>query len=145
MTASSPIDLLVVDDDDEFRETLTKRFSREDFKIQSAASGEQALKLAEQRNFDVAIFDMQMPGMSGLELLKRFKETHPECEIILLTGQGSIETAVEAMKRGAYDFLQKPTTICTMVEQTNVPRVPPRTQHGETARLSSAEAVQMNR
>src|SRR6478752_8512196 len=108
MTAPSAIDLLVVDDDAEFRETLVSRFVRTGFAVQSAGNGEEALGLAERRNFDVAIFDMMMPGMSGLELLKRFKETHPECEIILLTGQASIETAVESMKLGAYDYLQKP-------------------------------------
>jgi DNA-binding NtrC family response regulator len=108
MTATSAIDLLVVDDDSEFRETLVSRFMRTGFAVQSAGNGEEALGLAQRRNFDVAIFDMMMPGMSGLELLKRFKESHPDCEVILLTGQGSIETAVEAMKLGAYDYLQKP-------------------------------------
>jgi len=108
MTASAPIDLLVVDDDYEFRETLRNRFARHGFEVQAAASGEEALGLAQRRHFDVAIFDIMMPGMNGLTLLTRFKETHPECEVILLTGQGSIETAVEAMKLGAYDYLQKP-------------------------------------
>jgi DNA-binding NtrC family response regulator len=102
------MDLLVVDDDQEFRETLASRFARTGFEVRSAASGEEALGLAQRREFDVAVFDMMMPGMSGLELLKRFKTDHPDCEVILLTGQGSIETAVEAMKLGAYDYLQKP-------------------------------------
>jgi DNA-binding NtrC family response regulator len=102
------LDLLCVDDDPEFRETLSSRLSKRGFQVQAAANGEDALGLAERRNFDVAIFDMMMPGMSGLELLKRFKAEHPDCEVILLTGQGSIETAVEAMKLGAYDYLQKP-------------------------------------
>jgi DNA-binding NtrC family response regulator len=108
MTTASAVDLLVVDDDEEFRETLVNRFSRQNFQVQAAASGEEALGFAARRNYDVAIFDMMMPGMSGLELLKQFKATHPECEVILLTGQGTIETAVEAMKQGAYDYLQKP-------------------------------------
>jgi DNA-binding NtrC family response regulator len=108
MTSSPPIDLLVVDDDLEFRETPVTRFARRGFEVQSAGNGEEALGLAERRNFDVWIFDMMMPGMSGLELLKRFKNSHPEGEVILLTGHGSIETAVEAMKLGAYDYLQKP-------------------------------------
>src|SRR6478735_9275661 len=116
MTASSPIDLLVVDDDLEFRETLVTRFARGGFAVQSAGNGEDALGLAQRRNFDVAIFDMMMPGMSGLELLKRYKESHPECEIILLTGQGSIESAVEAMKLGAYDYLQKPFALKELEE-----------------------------
>ena len=111
MTPPPPIDLLVVDDDLEFRETLVTRFARGGFAVQSAGNGEEALGLAQRRNFDVAVFDMMMPGMSGLELLKRYKESHPECEVILLTGQGSIETAVEAMKLGAYDYLQKPFSL----------------------------------
>jgi DNA-binding NtrC family response regulator len=101
-------DLLVVDDDAEFRDTLRNRFTRQGFEVQTAANGREALALGERRNFDVAIFDMMMPEMTGLELLKRFKESHPDCEVILLTGQGSIESAVEAMKLGAYDYLQKP-------------------------------------
>jgi DNA-binding NtrC family response regulator len=108
MTAPSAIDLLVVDDDSEFREMLVARFTRSGFAVQSAGNGEEALGLAQRRDFDVAIFDMMMPGITGLELLKRFKESHPDCEVILLTGQGSIESAVEAMKLGAYDYLQKP-------------------------------------
>lgn len=111
MTPAPPIDLLVVDDDLEFRETLATRFARGGFAVQVAGNGEEALGLAQRRNFDVAVFDMMMPGMSGLELLKRYKESHPECEVILLTGQGSIETAVEAMKLGAYDYLQKPFSL----------------------------------
>jgi DNA-binding NtrC family response regulator len=108
---SPAIDLLVVDDDSEFRDTLRSRFARSGFEVRAAANGEEALGLAQRRNFDVAIFDMMMPGMNGLELLKRFKADHPECEVILLTGQGSIETAVEAMKLGAYDYLQKPFSL----------------------------------
>jgi DNA-binding NtrC family response regulator len=108
MTLTSPVDLLVVDDDPEFRETLVSRLSRHGFQVQAAAHAEEALALAQRRNFDVAIFDVMMPGMSGVELLERFKTQYPDCEVILLTGQGSIETAVEAMKLGAFDFLQKP-------------------------------------
>ena len=108
MTLNAPVDLLVVDDDHEFRETLNSRFGNRGFQVQCAANGEEALGLAARRTFDVAIFDMMMPGMSGLELLKRFKAQHSDCEVILLTGQGTIETAVEAMKQGAYDYLQKP-------------------------------------
>jgi DNA-binding NtrC family response regulator len=108
MSSAPAVDLLVVDDDQEFRETLKSRFALRGFEVAAAAAGDDALGLAERRSFDVAIFDMMMPGMSGLELLKRFKQSHADCEIILLTGQGSIETAVEAMKAGAFDYLQKP-------------------------------------
>jgi DNA-binding NtrC family response regulator len=108
MTEPKKIDLLIVDDDDGFRETLVHRFLRHGFQVRDAADGEQAMSLARRRGFDVAVFDIIMPGISGLELLERFKKGHADCEVIILTGQGTIETAVEAMKLGAYDFLTKP-------------------------------------
>lgn len=108
MDETRNLDLLVVDDDDEFRGAMVRRFSTRGFRVQEAANAEQALDLALRREFDVAVFDMLMPGMSGIELLERFKAAHPDCEVILLTGQGTIETAVKAMKLGAFDFLTKP-------------------------------------
>lgn len=106
--AEPRIELLVVDDDDDFRSTMTRRFQRSGFLVHEEGGGEAALSAAQRRDFDVAIFDMAMPGMSGLELLEEFKKNHAECEVILLTGQGTIETAVTAMKMGAYDYLTKP-------------------------------------
>jgi DNA-binding NtrC family response regulator len=102
------IDLLVVDDDEEFRGTLVRRFSRRGYRVHDAEGGEAALAMAERRQFDVALFDMVMPGLSGIELLQQFKARGHECEVILLTGQGTIESAVQAMKLGAYDYLTKP-------------------------------------
>jgi DNA-binding NtrC family response regulator len=108
MARAAAIELLVVDDDPEFRETLVRRFERSGFSVRGAASGEEALTLAARRNFDVAVFDVMMPGMSGLELLEKFRSQFPECQVIMLTGQGTIESAVEAMRRGAYNYLTKP-------------------------------------
>jgi DNA-binding NtrC family response regulator len=102
------LDLLIVDDDEGFRQALVHRFHRQGFQVQHASDAEEALSLAQRREFDVAVFDIIMPGISGLELLDRFKKNHPDCEVIMLTGQGSIESAVEAMKLGAYDYLTKP-------------------------------------
>jgi DNA-binding NtrC family response regulator len=102
------IDLLLVDDDPDFRQSVARRFMRRGFQVQEATHGEQALQLASLRQFDVVVLDMVMPGMSGIQVLEQLKLTHPECEVILLTGQGTIETAVQAMKLGACDFLTKP-------------------------------------
>jgi len=102
------VELLIVDDDAEFRATVTRRFVRRGYQVHEASTGQRALELAELRHFDVAVIDMVMPGMSGLEVLKRLKSSSPECEALILTGQGTIETAVEAMKLGAYDYLTKP-------------------------------------
>ena len=102
------IDLLLVDDDPDFRESVARRFVRRGFRVQQATHGEQALQLASLRQFDVVVLDMVMPGLSGVQVLEQLKLTHPESEVIMLTGQGTIETAVQAMKLGAYDFLTKP-------------------------------------
>ncbi len=84
------IDLLFVDDDPDSA-TRSRPVQPSRLHGASAANGEEALASAERWNFDVAVFDMMMPGMSGLELLKKFKELHPECEVILLTGQARSE------------------------------------------------------
>jgi DNA-binding NtrC family response regulator len=103
-----PLRLLVVDDDDQLRQTLTRYFERKDMKVTAAASAEEALAQTDQVRHDVALLDLHLPGMSGLELLAQLKERQPEMEVLLLTAQGSIETAIQAMKRGAYDYLTKP-------------------------------------
>jgi DNA-binding NtrC family response regulator len=108
MFEPNKVDLLLVDDDAEFRGTVARRCMRRGFQVQEASSGEEALGMAERRQFDVAVLDMVMPGLSGLQLLEKLKGPNPECEVIMLTGQGTIETAVQAMKLGAIDFLSKP-------------------------------------
>jgi DNA-binding NtrC family response regulator len=102
------IDLLLIDDDADFRGSVARRFLRRGYQVQEASSGLEALALCERRQFDVVILDLVMPGMSGVEVLEKLKATHPESEVIMLTGQGTIETAVKAMKLGAYDYLTKP-------------------------------------
>jgi DNA-binding NtrC family response regulator len=107
----SQVELLIVDDDDEFRSTAAKWFARRGFRVQEAPGVNDALRLLQDRQFDVVVSDMAMPGLTGLDLLQRVKELSPECEVILLTGEGTVETAVQAMKLGAYDFLSKPFSL----------------------------------
>ncbi len=108
MSNLRPLDLLVVDDDDEIRKRFVQYFESKGYDTSSAANGNDALELAKQRVFHVAILDMSMPGMSGIELLEKLRQCNAETEVVMLTGQGTIETAVQAMKLGAYDFLSKP-------------------------------------
>ena len=108
------IDLLVVDDDDDFRGVLVRRFSHSGFRVEGAANAAEAIELANHRHFDVALFDMVMPGTSGIDLLKKYKDGHPVCEIIILTGKATVETAVEAMKHGAYDYMVKPASLAEL-------------------------------
>jgi DNA-binding NtrC family response regulator len=110
------IDLLLVEDDGDFREVAAKRFARSGFQVQQAANGEEALDLAERRQFGVTVLDMRLPGMSGLEVLEKLRTSNPEGEIIMLTGEGTIETAVSAMKLGAFDYLTKPFPLAELEE-----------------------------
>lgn len=103
--------VLVVDDEADFRELMVKRLTRKKYGVSGASCGEDALALVKDRIFDVALVDLKMPGMDGLELLRQLRNVSPETEVIILTGHGSTETAVEAMKMGAYDYLTKPVDL----------------------------------
>ena len=105
------IELLLVDDDDELREDMSRYFTRRGYNVSECGDGEQALIFADQRAFDLIVLDMMMPGLSGLEVLKLLKERGSDAEVVMLTGEGSIETAVEAMKLGAREFLSKPMSL----------------------------------
>ena len=100
--------VLLVDDEEEFLKTLSARLEMRGLKVTGATRGEVAVDLADKQNFDAIVIDLAMPGMDGLETLKKIKESHPDAEIIMLSGQGSVKTSIEAMKLGAEDFLEKP-------------------------------------
>lgn len=108
MATQDQLDLLMVEDDDEFRETAAKWMAHKGHRVTQAPNGQEALRLIGQRQFQVAVVDMNMPGISGLELLERLNEQESDIEIIILTGQATVENAVEAMKLGARDYLTKP-------------------------------------
>ena len=103
-----PLRLLIVDDDDLLRQALAKRFQRQGLAVTVAACGAEALALAEAARHDVALLDLHLPDLSGIDVLARLKELQPELEALMLTAHGSIETAIQAMRRGAYDYLTKP-------------------------------------
>jgi len=104
-----PVKILIVDDEKDFVEMFSLRLTRQGEKVSAAYSGQEALDLLEKTQIDVVILDIRMPGMDGIETLKKIKATHPLVEVILLTGHGSTETAVEGMKEGAFDYLMKPS------------------------------------
>jgi DNA-binding NtrC family response regulator len=114
MTTTVPkpaLEILLVDDDAELRADMARYFSRQGHGVQQCASGEEALDLMERRDVDVVVLDLLMPGMSGLDVLKELQRRHAECEVVVLTGEGTIESAVEAMKLGAREFLTKPISL----------------------------------
>lgn len=108
MAKQAPIQLLVVEDDPDFRTMASEFLSRRGHAVTSVPNGSEALAVCQQQEFDVAILDMNMPGLNGLEVLDRLRDIQPSLEVIMLTGQGTIETAVQAMKLGANDYLTKP-------------------------------------
>jgi DNA-binding NtrC family response regulator len=100
--------VLVVDDEPLIRDTIAEYLSQEGFDVVSSASGEEALEQATSRRFDVALCDVQLPGMDGLELLGRLHRVSPETFVLLITAYATVENAVEAFQRGAHDYLMKP-------------------------------------
>ncbi len=109
MTKTAPsIKLLIVDDDDDLRDDLAQLFRKQGHEVTTAVSGEDALNKAAKSRLDVALLDLNLPGISGIQLLTKLKEQQPELEALMLTAHSSIETAVEAMRKGAYDYLTKP-------------------------------------
>ena len=108
MTVITSKRIMVVDDEAPFRKLLERRLSKDGNAVEAFESSESALSAAEQKQFDVALVDIKMPGMDGIELLRRIKEIHPSMEVIIITGQGTIDSAIAAMKLGAYDYLTKP-------------------------------------
>lgn len=106
--AIPPVHLLIVDDDEQLRESLERYFRRVGAQVTTAASVAQGVSLAGRTRQDVALLDLHLPDGSGIELMDRLKQEQPELEVIMLTGHGSIETAIQAMKKGAYDYLTKP-------------------------------------
>lgn len=101
-------DIMIVDDEPLIRESLYEILRIDGFRAHMASSAEEALQIMGQQDVDIVLTDMKLPQMSGIELITRIKDVSPETEVIMITGYGSIETAVEAMKGGAYDYITKP-------------------------------------
>ena len=109
--------VLLVDDEQDFLETLSSRLEMRGLKVSAVTSGEQAIAEARKQEYDAIVVDLSMPGIDGLETLKRIKADNPNAEIIMLTGHGSVASGVEAMKLGAGDFLQKPVELSELMSK----------------------------
>lgn len=111
--------ILIVDDEERFRTTLGKRLGERGLDVETVGSGEEAVKIIKEKLFDVIILDVKMPGMDGIETLTELKKINPNIEVLLLTGHASVDSAVDGMRLGAYDYLMKPCEIEVLMEKIN--------------------------
>ncbi|MCD6305659.1 MAG: response regulator [Deltaproteobacteria bacterium] len=113
------IRVLLVDDEKDFVDALAERLSMRNYDVTVALRGEEALDKLRQYNFDVVILDVRMPGIDGNEVLSEIKRIKPLTEVIMLTGHATVESAIEGMKQGAYDYLIKPCETEDLVTKIN--------------------------
>jgi len=109
------IRLLVVDDEKQFLETISKRLALRGFDVTLAVSGEAAIEEAGKKDFDVALIDLKMPGMDGEQVIRALKKVNEVIEVIILTGYGSVDSAIRTTDLGAYNYLQKPCEFDTLL------------------------------
>ena len=110
------INILIVDDEEQFLNSIKKRLEVRDFNVIAVNRGEKAIEVARNNPIDIALVDLKMPGIDGDETLKALKKEHKWMEVVILTGHGSIESAIECTKSGAYEYLQKPCKLDELIE-----------------------------
>lgn len=108
---ADPLNVLLVDDEEAFLSVLSRRLSKRDITIFNALSGEEALSMLEENDIDVVVLDVKMPGISGIETLKRIQKMDEDVEVIMLTGHADVDVAMLGMSLGAFDYLLKPADI----------------------------------
>ena len=144
MVESRPT-LLLVDDDGVYRERLAKAMRARGYEVRTAADAEAAVALAEVESPELAVLDLRMPGESGLELLRRLKAIDPTTKILMLTGYGSIATALEAVRLGAVHYLTKPVDVDEILAAFDRDGAPAETLDTETPSLARVEWAHLQR
>lgn len=110
------IKVLLVDDEEDFVKSLSERIKMRDLDSEIALNGEEALRIIDDDKPDVVVLDLKMPGIDGMEVLRRVKKAYPDVQVIMLTGHGSAKDEKEARRLGAFEYLEKPTTIDTLIK-----------------------------
>jgi DNA-binding NtrC family response regulator len=117
MNSGEEIKVLLVDDEPHFVKLLAERLAGRGFNVETAGGGTEAIDRAKEEAYDAIVLDLLMPEMDGLETLKQLKEINPDLQVILLTGHGTIDKGVEAIKLGAMDFVEKPADFKELLEK----------------------------
>ena len=142
MMVKLPIDILVVDDEKDFVEMFSLRLEEEGHRVTQAYSGQEALTSLESKQPDVIVLDIKMPGMDGITALKSIKAKYPIVEVILLTGHGAVDTAVEGLKSGAFDYINKPADFPELLDKLEAART---RKYEQEERIRKAEAKSLMR
>jgi len=114
--SNGKIRLLIVDDETQFLESIAKRLEMRDFDVTTASQGQDAVEIARKEKFDLALLDLKMPGMDGKQVLEILKKEHKFLEVMILTGHGSVDSAVDCTKLGAFCYLPKPYELDKLLE-----------------------------
>lgn len=135
-----PIDILIVDDEPDFAEMLALRLEDAGHRVRTAHDGDAGLAALTEATCDVVILDIRMPGKDGITVLKAIKSDHPLVEVILLTGHGTVDTAVDGLKAGAFDYVQKPASFAELLEKLEDAR-DHKAEHEKRVRRAEARAL----
>lgn len=109
--------VLIVDDEADYVETLVKRLKDRGLDVEGVTNGKDALLAVERRDFDIVLLDVKMPGMDGIETLRHLKKRKPSTEVIMLTGHGSVESGIQGLQLGAYNYVMKPVPLDELLKQ----------------------------
>ena len=115
----SSLNVLIIDDEEELVSALVERLEFRGFNADGATNAEDALKLVKEKEFDAVVLDVKMPGMDGLDIMKKIKHTKPNLQVILISGHGSASLGEEGIREGAFDYLMKPVDIENLVVKIN--------------------------
>jgi len=138
----TPTNILLVDDEKDFVEVLSIRLEEAGEKVTPAYDGQMCLDILEKKQIDVVVLDIKMPGMDGIQTLRTIKIMYPLVEVILLTGHGTTETAIQGMKLGAFDYLQKPADFSDLTAKLAGAK---KKKEEQEERIRKAEARQLLR
>jgi DNA-binding NtrC family response regulator len=137
--------VLLVDDEKAFVEAMTRRLTKRDVDVRAAFSGQECLDaLASAPDVEVVVLDVKMPGIDGVDTLKRIKAEYPLVEVIMLTGHATVETAIDGMKLGAFDYLMKPSDMDVLMEKIDAAATKKR-QHEEKIIEARAQSIALRR